>query len=128
MKTRRNRRARQTRKQKAGSLMHYSQAPANPYPPKTLEARIFDQIVSWFYYSRGKFPSNYANNTGAVPLSRLLNTKTMKALAAANPDIDFRAKVIEVLEDAFEIMPSGNNVKIRGMSWPHTSIRNMTTI
>jgi hypothetical protein len=93
--------------------------PANTYPKKSRERRIFGQIVSWFYHSHGQFPIDEADKDGYVFLDRLLSTKKFRSLGA-NPQItNVREYVIGLLKDAFDILETPAGIKIRGRIW-HT--------
>lgn len=93
--------------------------PANTYPKKSTERRIFGQIVSWFYYSHGQFPTDEMDKDGYVLLDRLLSTKKLRALQN-NPRIpNVSTFVLNLLRDAFEIQEDSERIKIRPRIW-HT--------
>jgi hypothetical protein len=95
-----------------------SMQPENPYPKGSPQRTLFGMFVSWFYFSRGSFPNNSANETGAVPLSRFLSTATGRKFFAANPTLATPNSIREVLGSAFEV--TGDDLKIRALPHAHS--------
>ena len=119
MKTRRRRRSGQ-RKQHGGGKATLSNnlQPDNPYPKGSLERAVFGKIVSTFYYARGPYPDDVANEDGYVPLTRILCTRTFRNIIENNPLINIVDLVVKVIEGAFAIKYTEDGPAIKALPWP----------
>lgn len=108
---------------KTKATLPSSMQPANPYDKGTPERNFFGLFVNWFYFSRGPFPNDSADETGAVPLMRLLSTATAKKFLEKHPEFTEPSKIKEVLEGAFEIIErSPTNIRIKAIPHAHSSL------
>lgn len=108
-------------KVKTKATLPSSMQPANPFDKGTPERNFFGLFVNWFYFSRGPFPNDSADETGAVPLVRLLSTATAKKFLEKHPEFTEPSKIKEVLEGAFEIIErSPTNIRIKAIPHAHS--------
>jgi hypothetical protein len=107
---------------KGKATLRKQDAPENPYPKKSLESKIFGQFVGWFYYPRGPFPNNSANNDGFVSLERFMKTGQIRSIRERNPEVtdDYIIRILRGSSsepDFFDIQTRNNEVMIRAK--PH---------
>jgi hypothetical protein len=111
------------RKQIGGgkATLNSSLAPPNPYDKKSLERKLFGQIVSYFFFSRGLFPNNSSDDDGYVPLARLVSTGQMRREKEKYETMgeNFEEKMKEVLGGAFEIKETSEGTMIKAI--PHAA-------
>jgi hypothetical protein len=103
-----------------------SSVPANIFPSKTLERKLFGQLIVWFFYAKGPFLDDAKDADGFVPVSRLLSTRTMRDMQARHPTVDLKEKLLEVAKDAFAVCliqeGEGLGLALRAYPWARTDI------